>query len=148
MIRPFIDSDRIRLIEILQLNVPDNFAPSEVADFQSYIQSNGDTYFVIEKDTKIVGGFGYLLLEKSSEAAIKWIFTHPEYTGTGLGRMAVEHCLELFRSRFGVETVMVDTSQLACKFFSKFGFSVILEEKDYWAKGFDLVRMKLKLAQY
>ena len=146
MIRSFYNVDLEQLIEVLQLNIPQNFAPSELSDFKSYIRNHQETYFVLEKDKNLVGGFGYEVLDVPSIVAIKWIFTHPSHKGTGLGRKAVEYCLQLFRNKKEIHTVMVDTSQLASEFFEKFGFTVILTEKNHWGEGLDLVRMRSSLS--
>lgn len=144
MIRPYLNTDLESLLAVMKLNIPDNFAPSELDDLKTYVQNHSDTYFIMEEDKRTVGGFGYKQPELSV-AAIKWIFTHPAYKGKGLGGQAVNHCLELFQEKKDIHTVIVDTSQLAYKFFAKFGFETISEEKDHWGKGLDLVKMKLNL---
>jgi len=41
--------------------------------------------------------------------------------------------------------VMVRTTQLMYRFCQKSGFELIKTEKDFWAEGFDLYQMELKI---
>ncbi len=145
MIRAYQDSDQSVLEKIFELNIPENFAKSELNDFKKYLKEHDETYFVLLSELEIVGGFGYLINEQTNEANIKWIFTHPGFKKSGLGTEAVKFCLNIFKKQPAIKNVVVDTSQIASEFFSKFGFSVIYAEKDFWGKGLDMVKMQLKL---
>lgn len=70
---------------------------------------------------------------------------HPEYRGAGLGKLAVEYCLELFKKISGIEKVIVDAFQIAFPLFARFGFTTVECKKDYWGSGLDLVKMALRL---
>jgi len=145
MIRLYTKSDKTRLIEIFNLNTPKYFDPKEVKDFEEYLQEHSNTYLTIEQDNKIVGGIGYYIKEEDKSGRITWIFLDPNYTENGLGKMAVEHCLTILKLNPKVEKLVVTTSQLAYKFFEKFGYKVIKTEKDYWGQGLDLYLMESTL---
>jgi len=143
MIRPFIQADKDTLIEIFKLNTPQNFDTKEVADFIEYLDNYSDTYLTLEHEGKIVGGTGYYLKETDKSGRITWIFFHPNYAGLGLGRQAIEYCLTALKQNPKVEKLVVTTSQLAYKFFEKFGYRLTRIEKDFWGLGLDLYEMEM-----
>ncbi|MCT4639464.1 MAG: GNAT family N-acetyltransferase [Bacteroidales bacterium] len=145
MIREYRVSDREELLDVFKLNIPKYFDPKEVDDFLEYLDDHGDTYLTIEKDNKIVGGVGYIFNDSDKSGQITWIFLHPEYTDHGLGKQAVEHCITLLKSNSEIVKLVVTTSQLAFRFFEKFGFNLIRTEKDYWGSGLDLFLMEIQL---
>lgn len=145
MIRPYKISDKKQLFEIFELNTPKYFDPKEINDFESYLQQHSDTYFTIEYENKIVGGIGYYVKESDKSGRITWIFLHPNYTGYGLGKKAVEHCLAILTLNATLEKLVVTTSQLTFEFFEKFGYQLLKTEKDFWGEGLDLYLMERPL---
>ncbi|WP_299218517.1 GNAT family N-acetyltransferase [uncultured Aquimarina sp.] len=145
MIRPYELHDKKELVEIFNLNTPIYFDPKEVNDFEEYLKQHSATYLVIEYENKIVGGAGYDFQEKDNAGRITWIFFHPNYTGLGLGKKMVERCLSILKLNLALEKVVVTTSQLAYKFFDKFGFILKKLEKNYWGPGLDLYLMELQI---
>jgi ribosomal protein S18 acetylase RimI-like enzyme len=143
MIRPFIQADKETLIEIFKLNTPQYFEEKEVADFTAYLDHYGDTYLTLEHDGNIVGGTGYYVNAIDKSGRITWIFFHPNYTGLGLGRQAVAYCLGALKQNPEVGKLVVMTSQLAYRFFEKFGYSITTIEKDFWGIGLDLYEMEM-----
>ncbi len=142
MIRPYKTTDEKRLLEIFTLNIPKYFAPNEIIDYKKYLQQYNSTYFTIEHQDNIVGGIGYYVKESDKSGRITWIFFDPNYSGQGLGKKAVEHCLQILKSSPKVEKLVVSTSQLAYQFFKKFDYTLVKTEKDYWGKGLDLYLME------
>jgi N-acetylglutamate synthase-like GNAT family acetyltransferase len=143
MIRPFKEIDKDTLVEIFKLNTPQYFDPKEVNDFIEYLEIHSNTYLTLEHEEKIVGGTGYYVKEEDKSGRITWIFFHPSYSGLGLGRQAVEYCLATLKQNPKVEKFVVTTSQLAYKFFEKFGYKLTKTEKDYWGLGLDLYEMEM-----
>lgn len=143
MIRAYRTPDKSLLVKILELNVPRYFDPKEVAGFERYLEVHGNTYFTIEYEGSIVGGVGYLIDTENRTGQITWIFFDPDHRGHGLGKKAVNHCHELLTSDKSVDKLIVTTSQLAYKFFEKFGYTMVTTEKDYWGEGLDLYEMEL-----
>ena len=144
MIRPFEPTDKVILIDIFKLNTPDYFDIKEIEDYLEYLEKFSDTYLTIEHEGKIIGGAGYYLNMNDNSGRITWIFLHPDYSGLGLGRKTVEYCLMSLRKIRGVEKFVVTTSQLAYKFFEKFGFKTTRVEKDFWGQGLDLYEMEMQ----
>ncbi|NML23126.1 GNAT family N-acetyltransferase [Pseudoflavitalea sp. G-6-1-2] len=140
--RPFDISDKDPLTAIFLKNTPQYFDPEEVHDFHLYLSQHGDTYFTIIHDGNIVGGAGYYINSADNSGRITWIFFDPQTAGQGLGRKAVEHFISIFNTQPGIEKLVVTTSQLAWKFFQKFGYVLVRTEKDHWGKGLDLYLME------
>ncbi|MCC6412496.1 MAG: GNAT family N-acetyltransferase [Saprospiraceae bacterium] len=143
MIRPYNPSDHDALLDVLKRNVPANFAPEEVGDFEQYLVLHGDHYQVFEHDGKVVGGSGYNVLPETKEGRISWIFFDPEYAGKGLGKQLTYHVLGILKDEPEVDKLVVRTSQMASPFFEKFGFKLTDVQKDYWAEGIDLYYMEM-----
>jgi len=145
MIRKYNQKDRPELIEIFKLNTPKYFDSNEVKDFEEYLDQNADTYLTIEIENRIAGGTGYQITDNYTIGRITWIFFHPDFSGLGLGRQSVEYCLNIFKTNPSIKKLVVTTSQLAYKFFEKFGYKLTYTEKDYWGKGLDLYTMEINL---
>jgi ribosomal protein S18 acetylase RimI-like enzyme len=145
MIKKYCPENRAELIKIFKLNTPTYFNPKERIDFEKYLDSYGDTYLTIYHENKIAGGTGFQITDNGVVGRITWIFLHPNCTGLGLGKQSVEYCLEILKSTSGVKKLVVTTSQLAFKFFEKFGYQLVYTEKDYWGKGLDLYTMEINL---
>lgn len=145
MIRKYKITDKEELTRIFKLNTPKYFDISEITDFQKYLETDGENYFTIEVENKIVGGAGIQIADNKTVGRITWIFFHPSQSGKGLGKMSVEHCLSIFRKDENIKKVAVTTSQLAYKFFEKFNFVHKITEKDYWGEGLHLYLMELEL---
>ncbi len=142
MIRPYKTEDKERLIEIFKRNTPEYFDVTEVNDFEAYLHRCGHTYFTVEYDNNIVGGAGYYVKKSDRSGRITWIFFHPDYSGLGLGKKVMKHCLGILSADPVVEKLVVATSQLAYGFFEKFGYTLIKIEKAYWGPELDLYLME------
>lgn len=144
MIKPYQTSHKEAVLQLLRLNTPQFFDPSEEADFVHYLDNELEDYFIIEQAGQVVGcgGINYLLADKT--ARISWDMLHPEAQGKGLGAQLVQHRIEHIKTQPEIETIVVRTSQLAYKFYQKCGFALQEISKDYWAKGFDLYYMVFK----
>lgn len=145
MIRPYRKSDQPALLQVFRLNTPKYFAPAEEQDFIEYLEHLIEDYFVIEQSNAIIGGGGVNYFEEEKGARISWDFIHPDAHGKGLGRKLVQHRIDHIKNKPHIETITVRTSQLAYRFYQKFGFELVKTEKDFWAEGLDLYQMDLKL---
>jgi [ribosomal protein S18]-alanine N-acetyltransferase len=142
-IREYSANDKPVLMELLALNTPEYFAPSEREDFDHYLDNEIDLYFVITVDSLVVGCGGINFNNDSKTGKISWDILHPEFQGKSLGTMLLKHRIDLLKSMPSIENIVVRTSQVAYKFYGKSGFISTQIEKDYWAKGFDLYYMEL-----
>jgi len=145
LIRPYKKEDKNQLLDILKKNAPTYFDPNEIEDFEAYLIQNQSTYLTLEHDSKIVGGAGYFVNSNDRSGRVTWIFFHPDYTQLGLGTNVMNHCLKLLKSDARVEKLVVTTSQLAFRFFEKFGYELQQVEKDHWGPGLDLYLMERQL---
>ncbi len=142
MIRSYEIGDRKKLLEILWRNVPTYFDTSEVNDFESFLDHEGQRYFTLEMQGEIVGGAGCLVERDKGIGLVRWIFFDPSHTGSGLGKAMMEHCMGVFKSEAAIRKLVVNTSQLSYRFFEKFGYKVVKVQKEYWAPGLDLYLME------
>lgn len=123
--------DRKQLVEIFKLSTPKYFNPKVINDFGNYLEQQREPYFTIEHQN-----------ESDKLGRITWIFFHPNSPGHGLETKAVKHCLDILTLNPSVEKLVITTSQLAYKFFDKFGFDLVKTKKDHGGKDLDLYIMK------
>ena len=145
-IRKYTAGDRDQVLEILRLNIPEFFAPSEEQDFVEYLENHARHYFIVEEAGRLAGAGGVNFgFDEGKKARIAWDFLHPDFRGRGLGRPLTLHRIEYIRQDPAVRTIEVRTSQLAYRFYEKLGFKLEKVEKDFWAEGFHLYQMSLQL---
>ena len=145
MIRPYQPKDKPKLLQILKGNIPEYFDLSEIDDFVEYLEEHREDYFVTEKEGQILGAGGINYFPKERNARISWDLIHPDAQGQGIGKELVEHRIKHIKQQNKFDAIVVRTSQLAFGFYEKCGFKLEQIEKDYWAKGYDLYLMKMKL---
>lgn len=143
MIKPYQPTHQEAVLQLLRLNTPQFFDPSEEADFVHYLTHELEDYFVIEQDGQVVGCGGINYFLDDGVARISWDMLHPEAQGKGWGAKLVQHRIDHIKAQANIETIIVRTSQLAYQFYQKCGFTLQEIVKDYWAKGFDLYQMEL-----
>lgn len=143
-IRKYHISDKPELMEILQMNIPQYFAETEIKDFDHYLDSAIEQYFVIEINDKIVGSGGINFEKTSKTGKLSWDIINPNFQGKGLGTDLLKHRIALLHSMPDVEKITVRTSQFAFQFYEKNGFVLEKTQKDFWAKGFDMYKMIYK----
>ncbi|MCR9249597.1 MAG: GNAT family N-acetyltransferase [bacterium] len=142
---PYQDSHKPLLIELIELNVPDYFDPSEIDDYKEYLDVHREEYYVVEEGDTIIGcgGINYFLEE--SIARISWDAIHPDHQGKGVGSKLVAHRIACIKKHGGINKIVVRTTQVVYKFYEKSGFQLIKTEKDFWAKGFDLYQLEMDI---
>lgn len=86
----------------------------------------------------MVGGCGHYLAPGTTTARIGWILSDPDYAGAGIGGALLRHNLALIAQHTGIQLVECRTSQVAYRFFEKFGFQLQHTQADFWAPGLDL----------
>lgn len=143
-IRAYTPADKAGLIEVLKLNIPQNFDESQIDDLVNYLDNQIEAYFVIERKGKLIGGGGINFNHYNQEARISWDFIHPDLHGEGAGKKLLDYRIDLLKSMDNIEKITVRTSQMAYQFYEKYGFQLQDIMEDHWAKGFDLYRMKYK----
>ena len=99
----------------------------------------------MEEEGQIVGAGGINYFPDQGEARISWDLVHPGYHGKGIGRQLTQYRITKIREQPGIGLIIVRTTQLVCKFYEKLGFELKEIKKDFWAEGFDLYQMEMKL---
>lgn len=141
IIREYTDSDKHRIVELLQMNTPEFFSPNEEKDLLYYLNNEADNYFVLVMEDKVVGCGGFNLTEDGKTAKISWDIFDPSYQGKGLGSALTQFRIEKIKENKQIKTLSVRTSQLVYRFYEKFGLELREVVKDYWDEGFDLYRL-------
>ena len=141
-IRPFNNSDKSELLGLMDLNTPEYFAVGEKIDFQNYLASEIELYYVITFENKIVGCGGINFENKKTTSIISWDIIHPDFQGKSFGKKLLAHRLDILHSMKKIEKIIVRTSQLTFPFYQKQGFQLIEKIDNYWAEGFDLYHME------
>jgi ribosomal protein S18 acetylase RimI-like enzyme len=146
MIRAYTKDDKQKLIKLLRLNTPKFFDPSEEADFINYLEQHSDNYFVFESTNKIdgAGGINYGF-DNGETARISWDIIHPDQQHKGIGTELTKFRINKIKENKSIKKIIVRTTQLVHSFYQKNGFQLEKIEKDYWAKGFDLYQMEIKI---
>ena len=142
MIRKYEPTDKEQLRTLIQANTPKDFHKDEEIEFMEYLDQGLEDYFVVVEDEMIIGCGGINYEPEIKQAVISWDMIHPEHHGKGVGRLLMEHRLEVINAKTEYEVIRVRTSQHAHGFYAKMGFKLFDQQKDYWALGFDLYDMK------
>lgn len=144
IIRPYIDSDKDQLMEIIQLNIPQYFAQAEKDEFKHYLEKEVEDYFVVENGDRIVAGGGINYPVNQNFATISWDLIHPNFQSIKIGSELLKFRIRHIQIK-GFTKIRVRTSQQAFGFYEKHNF--VLQEviPDYWAKGFDLYDMFMEI---
>lgn len=145
MIREFIPDDINELLGLLRLNTPAYFAPEEEADYAYYLQHHIHNYYVLEENNRIVAAGGINYMEDGTTARISWDMVSPDVQGKGIGSKLTQYRIGQIKILPNIKTIEVRTTQLVYPFYQKQGFTLVETVKDYWAKGFDLYRMEMKI---
>ncbi len=141
-IREYSINDKDAVLNLLLLNIPKYFAPSEALDFEKYLENQIAFYYVLLSDSEVVGCGGINFEENQKTGIISWDVFHPKFQGRSLGSQLVQYRVEKLQSMENIEKIVVRTSQLTFKFYEKQGFILVEVHKNYWADGFDLYYME------
>ncbi len=145
VIRPYEKNDKSFLIELLRLNTPKYFGVEEENDFIRYLDSEIESYFVIEKNHQIVGCGGINLNLEKQFGIISWGMIHPGFHGQKIGSELLKHRIEFLKKNYDLQKIIVRTSQLVFPFYEKHGFELKEIHPDFWAKDLDMYLMEINL---
>ncbi len=145
VIRPYEKNDKSLLIDLLRLNTPKYFGFEEENDFVGYLDSEIESYFVIEKNHRIVGCGGINLNIEKQFGIISWGMIHPDFFGQKLGSQLLEHRISFLKNNYNLQKIIVRTSQLVFAFYQKHGFELKEIHPDFWSKGLDMYLMEMEL---
>lgn len=145
MIREYRVRDKSVVIELLRLNTPQFFAPEEEEDYSEYLDNRREDYFVVETEGEIIGAGGINYTDEGKTACISWDLFHPKVQGKGWGSKLTSYRINKIKENPAIKVVFVRTAQMTYKFYAKCGFELKEVVPDYWAKGYDLYRMEIKI---
>lgn len=146
-IRKYRQEDKVQLVIILRLLTPKYFHPAEEPDYLAYLEQYFSNYYVVVDQDKVVAAGGFNLgFQGGRTARISWDLTHPQWQGKGLGKSLVLYRIRELQKNPAITEIEVRTSQLVYLFYEKMGFCLQKVEKNFWAPGFDLYQMNLKLS--
>jgi len=140
-IRAFKSEDHTQLHRLLELNIPQYFAETELEDFKEYLNNEVEDYFIVEIDQEIVGSGGINYDKENNIAKISWDVIHPVFQGRGIGKMLLQYRIDHIKKYNPDLKITVRTSQIVYKFYEKNGFKLIAKHKDFWAEGYDMYKM-------
>lgn len=143
MIRAYSSSDKDRVLNLFRLNTPAYFSPKEQDDLEYYLESEIESYYVIEMSGKVVGSGGLNFSDDKTRGVISWDIIHPGFQRRSLGSALLKFRIREIQKIIGVKSITVRTSQLVYRFYEKQGFRTTEVVEDYWDKGFHLYKMEL-----
>ncbi|WP_210490326.1 GNAT family N-acetyltransferase [Rufibacter aurantiacus] len=143
-IRTYKPEDKASVINLIKLNTPEFFHPTEQKDLEHYLDHEVEDYFVVEEDAEIIGAGGINYFPEERIARISWDFIKPDLQGKGIGKKLTEYRINHLKKNEVIELIVVRTTQLVYRFYEKMGFTLTKIEKDFWAPNFDLYQMELK----
>lgn len=147
VIREYTPADKENVLALLRLNIPKYFAPKEEKDLADYLENERESYFVMELNGALLGCGGFNISDDGTTGKISWDFFHPAHQGKGLGARLLRFRIEKLKEYPSIKTISVRTSQLAYRFYQKQGFEIRETVNDYWAEGFDMIRMECVVRQ-
>jgi [ribosomal protein S18]-alanine N-acetyltransferase len=145
-LRPYSDTDRNRLIEILCLNVPKYFSCGDMLDFERYLHDEpwARHYVYLDSDRRVVG-CASCYVKAPGVVGLCWMFFEPLQVGPA----ALRRMLEEYLARVAEElcpgenaTLALNTTSRTAKFMRRLGFSVVETVKDGYGPGYDKVSME------
>lgn len=144
-LRPYLPADRVICLDIFDSNTPRFFDPSERDKFARFLLDPVGSYFVVEREGRVLACGGYLVLADPSMAELTWGMVSGNQHGNGLGRFLVLSRLDLMRELPHVSHAYINTSQLVQGFYAGLGFSLTRLKRDGHGVGIDSVELTLKL---
>ena len=117
MIRTYQLNDKENILNLIRLNTPEYFAPSEESDLIFYLDNETEDYFVVEENNIIVGCGGINYSKEENAAVISWDIIHPEHQGKGIGKQLLQYRIDFVKQSSKYKTILVRTSQLTDKFY-------------------------------
>jgi len=137
--------DKLKIVDLFELNVPKYFSPIEKEDLLYYLDHHAQHFYVIKDDDKIIGCGGINYFEEEGNARLSWDIFDPYHHGKGFGSVLTQFRITKIKENKNVKKVVVRTTQLTFRFYEKMGFHLVQTTPDYWAKGFDLYYMEFAI---
>lgn len=147
-VRPYTPTDHEACLVLFDSNTPDYFVPRERAEFEAWLDSNPENYFVLEHEGSVVACGGYSLpAGGTTDVRLTWGMVGRQWQRQGLGRFLLMYRLrEMGRTGNTIQAVSLETTQRSAPFFASQGFQTSHVTKDGYAPGLDKVEMIRKIS--
>lgn len=141
-IRPYTASDQEACLAVFRSNLPRYFDPSELPEFEAFLQNPSGDYFVLEIDGSVVACGGCYVLDGTGR--LSWGMVARERHHASLGTVLLAWRVNHLLQQSAVSEIGIDTSQHTEGFFARHGFSTTRHLTNGLAQGIDLVSMSLQ----
>ncbi|WP_407572959.1 GNAT family N-acetyltransferase [Deinococcus altitudinis] len=146
-IRPYRTEDETACLNVFMSNTPDFFTVEEQQEFNDFLCTMTDPYFVLEEAGRIVACGGVFIRRDGQTAGLAWGMVNRSQHRQGYGRALLDVRLAwLGQHAPAVNTVTIDTSQHSAPFFTRMGFEILEVKRDFYATGLDRYDMRLALS--
>lgn len=134
------------ILSILEKEYPFDrsvYQDSDVNDISGTYSGKGNAFFVVEKDSKIVGTVG-IKKDTDESALLRRLFVDENYRKQGLGRELLARAIDFCKAEHYKEIIFraTDRMQSAMNLMKNMGFA---EKDDLAVSGFHIHRFALKL---
>ncbi|MFN4766294.1 MAG: GNAT family N-acetyltransferase [Bacteroidota bacterium] len=80
-IREYEPKDKHDVIDLIRLSTPDYFAAHEEKDFNRFLETERELFYVLPMDGKIAGCGGINFADNRTTGIISWDIIHPAHRG-------------------------------------------------------------------
>ncbi|MFB9992662.1 GNAT family N-acetyltransferase [Deinococcus oregonensis] len=146
-IRDYHPEDRAACLAVFRSNTPDYFTDDEVAEFETFLDTMTDPYFVLELEGQIMACGGVFVRRDGQTAGLAWGMVHRAQHRQGYGRALLDRRLTWLGVHAPhVTAVTIETSQHSAPFFARLGFNTTRIQPEGFALGLDQHDMRLSLS--
>jgi len=142
-IRLYAPEDRCACLALFDGNSPDFFAPSDRAEFSTFLE-HPDGVFLVgrESDGAVVACGGWYVDSAEARAGLTWGMVDRSRHRCGFGRVLLEERLRQIRGDGRARWIRLRTTPPVRGFFERFGFAATKVVRDGLGAGLDLVEME------
>lgn len=145
-IRPYSAADQKACLEIFRSNLPRYFDPSELPEFEAFLEKPSGEYVVMAQGAHLVACGGCYVRE--GVGRLSWGMVAREHHGSALGTQLLVWRIDRLFLRAEISEIAIDTSQHTAGFFARHGFRTTAHVIDGFGAGIDQVSMSLQRSAY
>jgi ribosomal protein S18 acetylase RimI-like enzyme len=143
--RRYKPEDKQSCLDLFRSNQPKFFTEPELADFERFLDTQSDDYFVVTDNGHVVACGGFWVDRESGIARLCWGMVENARHHEGIGKLLLDARLDLLRRTPEVRAVALETSQHTFGFFEREGFVTEQITRDWYAPGLDRYEMIMTL---
>lgn len=145
-IRPYAAADQEACLAIFRSNLPRYFDPSELPEFEAFLDKPSGEYFVVALGAPLVACGGCYV--RDGVGRLSWGMVAREHHGSALGTQLLVWRMDRLFLRPEIDEIAIDTSQHTAGFFARHGFRTSQHVIDGFGAGIDQVSMSLQRSAY